>query len=255
MPMTIKWIRDSERHRRLPAYKVVGACVIFCLTASVAIGESASEERAFEQRVLDTILSNPEIIVVALGKLKEQEDAAKGVAQSQRIAAVLPELFGEDYAERAVVLAEFFDYRCSFCTTVAPDVAGVEAEAPGSVVYIELPILGEPSVALSRFALAVRALHGEDLYHQFHHALMQIEPRFRNLMGANRIAQSLGLDPRAIAGRAQEPDISSELRRNRELASRLGIQGTPAFVGRRGVHTGNVTTQSLLNLAKKEPTK
>ncbi len=129
--------------------------------------------------------------------------------------------------EGDVLIVEFFDYRCSYCRSVASTVRRtVEADGNIRLVMKEFPILGPPSVLAARAALAA-AKQGK--YKAFHFALMG-QRGDMSLPYLLQVAGNLGLDVERLEQDMQAPDIDRALRRNLDLAQPLGINGTPAFV-------------------------
>jgi protein-disulfide isomerase len=89
------------------------------------------------------------------------------------------------------------------------------------VVYRELPILGPESVAAARLSLTASKA---GRFNQFHDALWAAgkpgAETFAVAAGAAGIAPTLTADP----------DVEAELKRNFDLASKLGATGTPLFI-------------------------
>ncbi len=90
----------------------------------------------------------------------------------------------------------------------------------------EFPILGPQSIQAARAALAT-AKQGK--YEAFHWALMS-EPGDMSDPHIRRIAESVGVDVEQMTKDMASPDIQAMIGRNHELAQRLQIRGTPAFV-------------------------
>src|SRR5205823_3690220 len=126
-----------------------------------------------------------------------------------------------------VTIVEFFDYACPHCKAAEPSVAQlVRDDAKVRVVYKELPILGDASVAAARAALAA---HAQGKYQAFHDALMKV-PGAPNEATVFRVASEVGLDVERLKKDMASPDIAATLQKNYTLAQSLGINGTPAFV-------------------------
>jgi protein-disulfide isomerase len=215
------------------------------LAAVFAVGagwlaSSASAQRAvsepeldeFEQRVRDYLLKNPEVIMEALQVLQERQRAAEAKNLKRTIAERSAEILNDPDAPVAgnpsgdATLVEFFDYNCPYCRRVAPTVSGLIADdADLRVVYKEIPILGPGSQFAARAALAARNQGG---YVPFHEALMTARQVSEdNVMD---IARQVGLDVGRLERDMADPAIEAAIQRNLELASALGITGTPSFV-------------------------
>ncbi|MBW7851686.1 MAG: DsbA family protein [Rhodospirillales bacterium] len=128
-----------------------------------------------------------------------------------------------------VTLVEFFDYRCGACKAVAPTITRLLAE-DGNIrlVYKEWPIIGHFSRSAAEAALAADRL---GRYVPLHEALMG-HPGLPYPGKVMELAESVGVAPdvlkRTMA--AEAPRIAAAIERNLDLARRLALPGTPAFV-------------------------
>ena len=94
------------------------------------------------------------------------------------------------------------------------------------VVYKEMPIRGPGSQFAARAALASRA---QGKYLEFLEALMNAGQEG----GENSVIElprQIGLDVDRLAEDMKDPSIEVAIARNLNLASALGIAGTPSFV-------------------------
>jgi protein-disulfide isomerase len=203
------------------------------LSASAEEALTPAQKQAVEQTVREYLLANPEIVRDALIELQRRQQATEQAAQQEAISelhlyvATLPGDYikGDPRAGTAVI--EFFDYRCPYCKAVAPSVDEVVAEdGDVRVVLIEFPILGEESVFASRAAVAARA---QGKYLPFHDAMMSHKGKL-DQETVLELAEDVGLDTEKLQADMKAPEIDDLLRRHHELAQKLGVNGTPAFV-------------------------
>lgn len=211
------------------------ATIVFALTSvlPVVADEMAADDRArLETLIKDYLLENPEVIIEAVEIYQQRQAEAEAANVTRTIEGLLPALAFDDNSPIAgnpdgdVTIVEFFDYRCSYCKRVGPDVQALMQNDPGvRFVYKEWPILGPESVFAARAALASRE---QGLYDSYHEALMTA----RSITEASviEIAAEVGLDVEKLKADMQSPQIDAHLQKTRELAERLGINGTPAFV-------------------------
>ncbi len=104
-------------------------------------------------------------------------------------------------------------------------------ETDGNIRLIvkEFPILGEQSVAASRFAIATKQLAGGDAYKAVADALMTLDGNV-TLPALRRLATTFELDAEAIIAHMESDAVNDEITATRALAQRLQISGTPTFV-------------------------
>lgn len=197
---------------------------------------SAEEREAFRSEIRDYLLENPEIIIEVISVLENRQAQVSRDAEVQMIANNHDNIFNDGYSyvdgnpEGNLRLVEFLDYRCGYCRKAHPEVAQMLAHDDDIALIIkELPILGEESVIMSRFAIATRIVHGGADYKKMHDALMNLqgspsEPVLRRLAG------EFGLDADAILEEMTSDAVTDEINANRRLASLLAIDGTPTFI-------------------------
>ncbi len=195
-----------------------------------------AEKEAFGTAVRDYLMANPEVLIESINVL-ETRRAAEAVQND----LVLVEnnkdaIFNDGHSwvggnpEGDITLVEFVDYRCGFCRKVNPELEALIKD-DGNIRFIlkEFPILGEESDLASRFAVSVQQLTDGDTYKQIHDQLMSMRGPV-NLESLTEMATAAKLDAPAIINRMNTEEVSAVLRANRQLAERMGIQGTPTFI-------------------------
>ncbi|MCL7465421.1 DsbA family protein [Phaeovulum sp. NW3] len=206
----------------------------FDLTAMTAMTEA--EKEAFGAAVKDYLMANPEVLVEAIGVLEQRQVAAEAENDKVLVQTNAEDIFNDSHSwvggnpEGDVTVVEFIDYRCSYCRKAHDEVAALLAKDPGiRFVVKEFPILGQQSELSSRFAVAVKQLAGDEVYKQAHDALISFRGDI-TLESLTRLAKDLGQDPDPILQRMNEEAVTAVLRANHQLAERMRISGTPAFV-------------------------
>jgi protein-disulfide isomerase len=196
---------------------------------------SAEERAAFRAEVRAYLLDNPEVIMEAIQILEERRNAAARQDDAAVVAEHAEALFDDGFSyvggnpDGEITLVEFSDYRCGYCKRAHPIVTELlEREPDLRFVLKEFPILGPESVTAGRMALAALDLD-RARYRALHDALMTHEGGLTEA-AAYRMAAEIGYDIPALKARAADPEIEARLRETYELASALGLQGTPSFV-------------------------
>ncbi|MEP2164089.1 MULTISPECIES: DsbA family protein [Alphaproteobacteria] len=198
-----------------------------------AIAPDNLPKDAFERRVRDYLVANPEVIVEAMQNLEWKQREEEQTEAQAALTAHRDELLNNPESpvggnpQGDVTLIEFFDYNCSYCRQVAPAMVEAEEGDPQlRIVYKEFPILGPDSVFAARAALAARR---QNLYPQFHKAMMQVSGSADEVQ-VMAVAEEIGLNVEQIRADMQDPAIDAEIERNLALAQALRINGTPGFV-------------------------
>ncbi len=195
-----------------------------------------TERSAFRDEVRAYLLENPEVLMEAFAILEQRQAELEAEAQALAVIENEDALFNSAFdhvggnPDGDVVIVEFLDYRCSFCRRAHPEVTELVA-ADGNIRIItkEFPILGEQSVLASRFAIATRIALGGQAYELINEGLIAMRSDVTELSLA-RLATDLGLDSEAIFAAIDDPLVEATINYNRDLASRMGITGTPSFV-------------------------
>jgi len=127
-----------------------------------------------------------------------------------------------------MTVVEFFDYHCGYCKLAFNTMNEFPSKDWSDVrtIYVEFPILREESTSAARAALAA-AKQGK--YTEIHNAFMEAREVISDEMIAET-ARSNGLDVDQLLADMKSPEISQTISRNLELASKIGVSGTPAFL-------------------------
>jgi len=214
------------------------------------------EKQAFRAEIRDYLLENPEVLMEAIAVLEQRQAEEQVETDRARVAASADDLYNDGYSwvggnpDGDVTLVEFMDYRCSFCRRAHPEVQDL-VNGDGNIRYIvkEYPILGEESVAASRFAMAVKNVAGDEAYKTVHDRLITLRGTM-NEDSFTRISDDLGLDTDAILVEMQNPAIDQAIQNNYRLAQRLEISGTPSFVFDTEMVRGYVPLASMQDIVK-----
>ena len=197
---------------------------------------SDAEREAFRAEVRAYLMDNPEVIIEAVNLLEERKANQQAEADQHLVELYADEIFNDGYSwvggnpEGDVTLVEFMDYRCGFCRRAVPEVAKLlEKDGNIRLVIKEFPILGEASMASSRFAIATKMVAGDEAYKQVHDALIDFSGEASEV-ALRRLAEGLALDADAIMERMDSRAVTTVIAKNRELAQQLQINGTPTFV-------------------------
>lgn len=186
------------------------------------------------QATRDWLLDHPEILPQMADRYQKYESAQRLAAVGGDLAEAFPGAVLGNPAGKTV-LVEFSDYGCTFCRQSVAEVKAMIAADPDlRVVVREWPIFPGSDVA-ARMALAA-AKQGK--YAAFHDAMFAAGPPSAATIQA--AAQAAGLDMEAARTFGASPEVTLELRKNAEIAQRLGFEGTPSWIAGGQVFSGAV---------------
>ncbi len=234
------------------------AAVLLSLAALPAVFQPAAaqevsdaERKRMEAIVRDYLTKNPDVIVDALRAYEEKRQADAQQEATAALAANRAALERDATTPVAgnpkgdVTIVEFFDYRCGYCKKVTPVVREL-LKKDGNVrfVFKEFPILGPDSRKAAEAAQAAWKIE-PDKYLAFHVALMENRGNLDEARILD-IAKSVGIDPGKLKTAMADPSIKAKLNANMELAQKLQIGGTPAFIVDDQIMPGAVDLETLV---------
>jgi protein-disulfide isomerase len=172
------------------------------------------------------LMEHPEVISEAQAKLQRitqeaQEKAQREAIEKMPTSTKSPVLGKFD----AVAVTWFFDYRCGYCKRVEPAMQALLKESNVKVVFKELAILGDQSVLAAKAALAANK---QGKFGEMHEWLYNNADS--DLKSMLAFAESAGMSKSQFEKDMNDQATNTELAEVRDLAQKLGINGTPAFV-------------------------
>ena len=180
----------------------------------------AADEARIGRVVREYVLAHPELIPEAIERL-QQRDATRAIAASR---GAIETPYGDAWIGNPnadVTLVEYYDYNCGFCRASLPVIEKlVAADKNLRVVFKELPVLAESSRTAARASLAAAAQGKFKPFHDALYAAGQVSDAT-----IAQAARASGVDLAKLPA-----DVDDTLRANLELAQKLGINGTPAWV-------------------------
>lgn len=223
---------------------------------SAASAVTPEQRKAFEGVIKDYLLKNPIIIREAIQALQAQEEAAKQAQAAAALKTHKDQLFYDKTSPVAgnpkgdITVVEFFDYNCGYCKRVTPTLKAVMEKDPNlRVVYKEFAILGPQSITAARAALAAQK---QGKYKEFHEGLMMGQSDENSIAALTNL---LGMDYSKLRKDMADPKIQQVLQKNYQLATTLGINGTPAFVIGERLVPGAIGEAALTQIIREERAK
>ncbi|MFV2092567.1 MAG: DsbA family protein, partial [Hyphomicrobiales bacterium] len=203
--------------------------------ATLSTGQSVPSDSParIEDVIRNYLLTQPEIMRDVFAALETKEELQRSAKFKTTMEENSEQLFGGTKGlefgnpDGDVTLVEFFDYNCAFCKRALKDMkALLETDPNLKIIMKEYPILSEGSAEAARVSLAV-AKQGR--YIEFHKKLLGGSGQ-ANGAKALRVAEELGMDMAQIRKDMGSPEVQAEIDVTQQLASDLGVRGTPAYV-------------------------
>jgi protein-disulfide isomerase len=191
-----------------------------------------AQKKEIEKVVHDYLLSNPEVLLEASQALQAKQQQNMQQQAQSAILENADQLFQGKLTtvgnpKGSVTIVEFFDYQCIHCKKMSPTIDSlIKKDSDLRVIYKEFPIFGKSSDMASRVALAA-GMQGK--YLPMHEALLKIEKRLDDQLVMDA-AKSLGLNMDKLKKDMDSKEVTDILEANRQLAEKLHLMGTPAFI-------------------------
>jgi len=222
---------------KLSSLLTAGALIVAMTPAATMAAQAttqmtSAQTKEIEKIVHDYLVNHPEVLIEASQALQQKQQQSMQEQAQSAIQQNAAQLFTDSMTvagnpKGSVTLVEFFDYQCIHCKKMSPVIAElVKNDANLRVVYKEFPIFGKSSELASRAALAA-AMQGK--YMQMHEALIGQDKRLNEEI-INQAAQSIGLDMDKFKTDMNSKTVTDALDANRQLAEKLHLMGTPAFI-------------------------
>lgn len=255
---------SDQLHRISAAFFSVAFVSIVCLATAASAQEKTTqnptaqtqspEEAAVPKLTGDMIrqylLQNPEVIIEALELLDSRRNAEQEASRRNLIENANSTLMTSEHhaiignPDGDVTLVEFFDYNCGFCRQAMPHVEElIRNDSNLRVILKEFPVLGQGSQEAARVALAVLKI-APDKYPALHRALFTVRGQVNETV-ALATAAKLDIDVEAVKKALEDPTLNEGIQEVYDIATELGLTGTPTFIVGNEVLPGAVGEETL----------
>ena len=195
---------------------------------------TAEQKAAIGVIVKEYFLANPEAFLEIQTSLEAKMEKIQADKLKVALKDNAKEIFHRANAPVAgnpsgdVTVVEFFDYNCGYCKKAYGDVAKlVEKDSKVRLVLKEMPILSKGSEEASKVALAAK-MQGK--YWEAHRILIALRGELNEQTSLKAVEKIAGIDMAKLKKDMEAPEVKGEITFVRELAQKMGIQGTPHFL-------------------------
>jgi len=238
-------------------FKIAISFIFLLATQSFALDlskMSAAERALLQKEIRLYLLENPEIIMEAVEVLREKEQRAAIQSDFELVKKHKKAIFEDGFSfiggdpNGDITLVEFVDYRCGYCKKAHNEVEKL-LNTDGNIRFVikEFPILGEDSLELSKFALAVKIVHGDETYKIVHDILIKMKSPPSG-KAFDQIMSNLNLADKLIENAMESNEVNGMIAYTRTLAERLKISGTPTFVVNDELIRGYIPFDALIDI-------
>jgi protein-disulfide isomerase len=218
--------------------------ILFMFTLPSHANQMSQEN--IEKIIENFLIKNPQLLRSVLDNYKKNTELEKKKKAIQSLKSFKnPGIFQKN---ADVTIYEFFDYNCGYCKSVVKTIMETITEDKKiNVIFVEFPILSQQSYTAAVAALASKK---QNLYNKFHLSLMKIRGKVDDKR-VFKTAKEIGLNVQQLKIDMNDPDISNQLNKNREIAKLLNLNGTPAFIIGDVIYPGALSKENLKEIIKK----
>ena len=186
------------------------------------------------------ILDNPQIIEKTLKDLnlkRSQKNFKLALNDLKKVPN--PKL---KKANSDITIYEFFDYNCGYCKSVMQNIFNIYKKDKNiEIVFVEYPILSNSSLSAAIASLAAR---NQNKYFELHSKLMKHTGKIDDKLLLS-FAKELKIDVKKLKSDYSNEKLMLIINKNREIANRLNLRGTPAFIIGNKIYPGAMSEKDI----------
>ncbi len=234
--LTVGHLSRPQRSFWLAGVLAISLSLMSCTANKPAAKSTPAADAALKAQVLQIIRENPQVVVDSVQAYQQQQQQqvqqARQTFLQQMIvnpASVIGDSPATGAADRKVVLVEFSDFQCPFCSKAHKTVKQFMDKHKDKVTltYKHLPLTQLHPEALPA-AKAAWAAQQQGKFWEYHDALFnQPDKLGEPLYGT--IAKNLKLDEARFNKDRQSAAAEAAIQKDVQMAESLGISGTPFF--------------------------
>lgn len=224
-------------------------------SAEAASSFSDAQKEELNGIIKEFILNNPTVLLDSVNNHQQNQAKAQEEQGTKALAEVKDTLTknadfpsaGASMKDADITIVEFFDYNCGYCKRGYESVKSVlNSDKKVRFVFAELPILSPESHTAAQYALAAN-LQGK--YWAYHSAMITFNgPKTKeNIL---KVAGEAGLDTARLEKDASSPKVQEQLGKFGEIAGKLAISGTPAFIIGDQIIRGFIPPEAMQTMIK-----
>ena len=186
------------------------------------------------------ILENPQVIETTLQNLNlKRSEKNFELAMTDLIKVPNPRL---KKTNADITIYEFFDYNCGYCKSVMQNIFNIyKKDKKVEIVFVEYPILSNSSLSAAITSLAAR---NQNKYFEFHRKLMKHTGKIDDKLLLS-FAKELKIDIKKLKSDYSNEKLMLIINKNIEIANRLNLRGTPAFIIGSKIYPGAMSEKDI----------
>ena len=220
-------------------YKTLIFFILFISSLKLSFAHELKKDE-INSIIKNFILENPQVIEKTLQNLNLKRSKKNfNLALNDLKNLPNPKL---KKANSDITIYEFFDYNCGYCKSVMQNIFNIyKKDKKVEIVFIEYPILSKSSLSAAIASLAAR---NQNKYFEFHTKLMKHTGKIDDKLLLT-FAKELKIDTKKLKTDYSNEKIMLLINKNREIANRLNLRGTPAFIIGNKIYPGAMSEKDI----------
>ncbi|MGF1494337.1 MAG: DsbA family protein [Microcoleaceae cyanobacterium] len=235
--------------------KTVAAFMLCIVLVSCSQSTSSAD---FEQKVIQVIRENPEVVLESVQVYQQQQQDTLNQAREtflqqmrENPAAIIGDSPTQGAADQQIVLVEFSDFQCPFCSRAHETIQQFMGKHQDTVtlVYKHFPLAEIHPEAIPA-ARASWAAQQQGKFWEYQDALFKQQDQLGEDLYVS-IAEKLELELDKFNADRQGEAANRAVEQDTQLARGLGIRGTPFFVMNGETFSGAVELSQMEDVLKR----
>ncbi|HLO48587.1 MAG TPA: thioredoxin domain-containing protein [Kamptonema sp.] len=249
--------------RRLQAFSlaaILALCLslMSCSPSAQSANNTQQSDSKLKEQVLQIIRENPEVILESVQAYQQQKQSELQSARQSFLEQVktnpksaIADSPTTGSPSQKIVLLEFSDFQCPFCSRAHNTVNQFMAKHQDKVTlaFKHFPLIKIHPQAMPA-AKAAWAAQQQGKFWEYHNALFEQQQQLsEELYGA--IANKLNLNLDKFNSDRNSPAATAAIEKDIQIAQTLGIDGTPFFILNGTTFSGAVELSEMENILAK----
>ena len=220
----------------------------------ILVGKATFSEN-FDKDIEKFILNNPEVILKSLENYEIQREKEENEKVKKKLKTLKNLIYDDSnglYAGKensTISIVKFSDYNCSYCKKAHKDIVRIKKNFPKvKIIYKNFPILTPLSEKLARISYFI-ADDDNKKFNIFNDKILNSSGLLKESK-VKDIVIDLGYDYQKVEDAIKKDSITNVLNQDLDLANKLELRGTPAFIIKDQIYFGYVGYDAIAESLK-----
>ena len=220
----------------------------------ILVGKATFSEN-FDKDIEKFILNNPEVILKSLENYEIQREKEENEKVKKKLKTLKNLIYDDSnglYAGKensTISIVKFSDYNCSYCKKAHKDIVRIKKNFPKvKIIYKNFPILTPLSEKLARISYFI-ANDNNKKFNIFNDKILNASGLLKESK-VKDIVIDLGYDYQQVEDAIKKDSITNVLNQDLDLANKLELRGTPAFIIKDQIYFGYVGYDAMAESLK-----